>query len=78
MERWLMEIAGSRTGNELRVSLATSKQSHASSFPDEPMQILECRCGNRVEAFAYIAEFLDRHGMGTPSCQRCRDKRRPS
>jgi hypothetical protein len=73
---WLNELSGFRTGNEMLINLTSSKGDSLrfSLFAPEPTKTLECRCGADVEVAVYIADFLDRWGMGEPNCERCHRK----
>lgn len=76
MERWLEEIAGYHTGQELPISLAVQRSVSRHDGPEEPTTTLRCKCDSNVDVATYIAEFLDRWGMGSPSCVRCYEKAR--
>lgn len=76
--RWLDELSGNRPDNPAPINLKVQRASFDGRYgADEPMTTLECgRCGSDVEAATYIAEFLERWGMGSPDCARCHAKRK--
>lgn len=73
---WLNELSGFRNGDEMTINLTSSKgdSSRYSLFADEPTRTLRCTCGADVDVAVYIADFLDRWGMGRPNCERCHRK----
>lgn len=68
-EYWLFAIAGPDIG--AHINLSTTPCVDLRYGADEPMSTLRCRCGADVELATYLAEFLDRWGMGKPTCVRC-------
>lgn len=72
--RWLDDMLGNRPDSPAPINLTPQPTRDTRYGADEPMATLPCKCGAAVELAVYIAEFLDRHGMGKPSCVRCWQK----